>query len=313
MPRKSSRRRDEPSGRVPQGPRPLALERERFFTLLAAGMSVQQASAAVGINGRTGRDWRRGVQKSSAVKGSRIYPGRPLPPRLVNYGPSQVIDARFLSEDERVQIADLHLAGVGIRAIGRELGRAPSTISRELARNSDPKGGHYRPHAAQRRAWQRRARPKVSKLAAEPALRERVQHYLGELKWSPEQISAQLRRDRPDDPTMNVSHETIYQALYLQGRRAAPGTGPLPAHRTSRRKPRRQPDQRQPRFVDPMLMISERPAEVTDRAVPATGKATSSWAPAGSQRSARSWSARPGSSCSCTYRSITAARPCATA
>ena len=269
MPRKFSRRRDESSGRVPQGPRPLALERERFFTLLAAGMTVTQASAAVGINGRTGRDWRRGVRKSSGVQGSRIYPGRPLPPQLVDYGPSKAIDPRFLSEAERVQIADLHLAGVGVRGIARELGRAASTISRELARNSDARGGRYRPHAAQRRAWQRRARPKVSKLAAEPALLERVQHYLAELKWSPEQISAQLRRERPDDPAMNVSHETIYQSLYLQGR------GELRRElarclRTGRavRKPRRQPDQRQPRFVDPMLMISERPAEVTDRAVP---------------------------------------------
>jgi IS30 family transposase len=245
------------------------MERERFFTLLAAGMSVKQASAAVGINGRTGRDWRRGVSKSSGVQGSRIYPVRPLPLQLSNYGPSKVIDRRFLSEDERVQIADLHLAGVGVRAIARELSRAASTISRELARNSEPRSGHYRPHAAQRRAWQRRARPKASKLAAQPALRERVQHYLGELKWSPEQISAQLRLDRPDDPTMNVSHETIYQALYLQGR------GELRRElarclRTGRavRKPRRQPHQRQPRFVDPMLMISDRPAEVTDRAVP---------------------------------------------
>jgi IS30 family transposase len=117
-----------------------------------------------------------------------------------------VIDRRFLSEDERVQIADLHLAGVGVRAIARELGRAPSTITRELTRNREANSGYYRPPPAQRRAWQRRARPKVSKLASEPALRDRVQHYLGELKWSPEQIRAQLRRDRPDDPTMNVSH-----------------------------------------------------------------------------------------------------------
>jgi IS30 family transposase len=245
------------------------LERERFFTLLAAGMTVQQASVAVGINGRTGRDWRRGVLKSSAVQGSRIYPCRSLPPRSANSGPSKVINPRFLSEDERVQIADLHLTGASIRAIARELGRAPSTISRELTRNSDPRSGHYRPHAAQRRAWQRRVRPKMSKLAAQPVLRERVQHYLGALRWSPEQISAQLRRDRPDDPTMNVSHETIYQALYLQGR------GELRRElarclRTGRavRKPRRRSDQRRSRFVDPMLMISDRPAEVTDRAVP---------------------------------------------
>jgi IS30 family transposase len=154
-----------------------------------------------------------------------MYPGRSLPPRLANYGPGKVIDPKFLSEDERVQIADLDLAGVCVRAIARELGRAPSTISRELRRNSDTRGGHYRPHAAQRRAWQRRARPKVSKLAAQPTLRERVQHYLGALRWSPEQISARLRRDRPDDPTMNVSHETIAPAGPCANRVDVPTSG----------------------------------------------------------------------------------------
>lgn len=263
----SKKQRDPRSGRVPQGPRPLSLERDRFFTLLAAGMSTQQASAAVGINGRTGRDWRRGVRKS---RSARIYPNNRVVGRAdLEFGPSKKISARYLSEDERLQIADLHRAGQGVRAIARELGRDPATISRELRRNAHPDSGDYRPHAAQRRAHARRARPKGTKLASNPVLRATVQHCLGKLKWSPEQISAHLRQRFPHDPTMNVSPETIYQALYVQGR------GELRREltrclRTGRaiRKPQRKPGERQPRFIDPMLMISDRPAEVADRNVP---------------------------------------------
>jgi len=222
------------------------LERERFFLLLAAGMSTRQASIEVGINGRTGRDWRRGVRKSSNL---RIYPTS----RVVGGKRSaqRPVSKRYLSEDERLEIADLHRAGRGVRAIARELGRDASTISRELRRNAHPASGDYRPHAAQRRAQARRSRPKQSKLAASPALLDLVQNALSRLKWSPEQISADLRRSHPDDPAMNVSHETIYQALYLQGR------GELRRElarclRTGRtvRKPQRRPDQRQPRFTD---------------------------------------------------------------
>ena len=94
------------------------------------------------------------------------------------------------------------------------------------------------------------------------------------MKWSPGQIAAMLRRRFPGRPEMHVLDETIYQALYVQGRGAAPrdrrraAVGPRP------RRPRRQPEQRRPRFAEPMLMISDRPAEAADRAVPATGKAT---------------------------------------
>jgi transposase, IS30 family len=260
-----SKRRVERSGRVPSGTRPSRLDRERFFALLAAGMSVQQASVEVGINTRTGRDWRRGVRKSRTA---RIYPDRPIVV-AADFGSGRAISARYLSEDERVVIADLHRAGRGVRQIATELGRAPSTISRELTRNAHPDSGDYRPHAAQRRAAARRPRPKQSKLAASPALRKTVQDCLSRLKWSPEQISAHLARQHPQDQAMNVSHETIYQALYLQGR------GELRRElakclRTGRavRKPRRQARQRQSRFINPMLMISERPAEVEDRAVP---------------------------------------------
>ena len=267
MSRKRVRSRTERnSGRVPQGPRPLSLERVEFFRLLAAGMSVSRASKAVGINERTGYDWRRGVRKSAS---SRRYPSGRVSQPARGVGPGKPISARYLREDERIQIADLRRAGASVRAIARETGRAPSTISRELRRNAHPGSGDYRPHAAQRRAEARRPRPKQSKLAAHPQLRQVVQDCLTKLRWSPEQISAHLAGQHPDDPGMNVSHETIYQALYLQGR------GELRREiakclRTGRavRKPRRQPGKRQPRFIDPMLMISERPAEVEDRAVP---------------------------------------------
>ena len=261
------RRRNERSGRGPNGSRPLAFEREKFFALLAAGMSVSRASAEVGINARTGRDWRAGVRKDR--DGLRTYPAsRPALPG-VGVRPGRGLSPRFLSEAERIALADLHRAGWGVRSIARELGRDPGTVSRELARNSDPDSGEYHPHGAHWRAQARRVRPKQRKLVANPALHAQVHDMLTRLKWSPEQISAHLSTQQPDDPAMNVSHETIYQTLYLQGR------GELRREiakclRTGRavRKPRRQPGQRQPRFIDPMLMISERPAEVEDRAVP---------------------------------------------
>nr|WP_184539242.1 IS30 family transposase [Micromonospora polyrhachis] len=173
-----------------------------------------------------------------------------------------------MSVDDRILIADLRREGRSLRSIAAEVGRDPSTISRELRRNAHPGTGDYRPHAAQARAEQRRPRPKTGKLAANPRLRQAVQDGL-DRKWSPEQIVQRLRRDFPDQPGMHVTHETIYQALYVQGR------GELRreltrALRTGRavRRPRRQPGQRQPRFTAPMVMISDRPAEADDRAVP---------------------------------------------
>ncbi|WP_287934180.1 IS30 family transposase, partial [Arthrobacter sp.] len=128
--------------------------------------------------------------------------------------------------------------------------------------------GACRPHAAQARADARRPRPRPGRLAVSGELRSVVQRWLG-MKWSPEQIAVMLRRRFPARPEMHVCHETIYQALYVQGR------GELRreltrALRTGRacRKPRRQAQQRQPRFSAQMVMISDRPAEAADRAVP---------------------------------------------
>jgi IS30 family transposase len=164
-------------------------------------------------------------------------------------------------------IADRLRDNTSVRAIARELGRPPSTISREKTRNQHPDGS-YRPYAAHAMAAARRTRPKIGKLVADPALRAVVQDGLQQ-RHSPEQIARRLRREHPDRPEWHVVHETIYQALYVQAR------GGLRREvaswlRTGRalRRPQRQPDQRQPRMATPMVMISDRPAEVEDRAVP---------------------------------------------
>jgi IS30 family transposase len=244
--------------RSPQGRKKLHAERQAYLDLVAQGVGTGEACRIVGVNRKTGHRWRYG-RASQAGDGRAV---RQQPARL------GAVSARFLSGEERLVIADRLHEGASLRSIAAELGRSPSTISREVRRNGDPDSGRYRPYAAQVAAEARRPRPKVGKIARSPELRERVQDLL-DRKWSPEQISRRLRRDHPDRPELHVTHETIYQALYVQGR------GELRreltrALRTGRavRRPRRQAQQRQPRFAHPMVMISERPAEADDRAVP---------------------------------------------
>jgi IS30 family transposase len=261
--------KDQHEGRRPyRGRRPSAA-RVRFLELLDSGMRPLEASREVGVNERTGRDWAKGIVKSKnrryTFDGVLVWeaPGRPKPSRE-----EKVISARFLSVEERIEIADLHRQGLTVRRIAQRLNRVPSTISRELRRNAHPGSGDYRPWAAQRRAARRRSRPKRGKIAQSPRLREAIADGLRR-RWSPEQISRRLRLQFPEQPEMRVTHETIYQALYVQGR------GELRRElarclRTGRavRRPQRRPDQRRQRFQAPMLMISERPAEAEDRAVP---------------------------------------------
>ena len=167
---------------------------------------------------------------------------------------------------EREEIAVGLAAGDSLREIAGRLGRAPSTISREVRRNSRGRAS-YRALAAQGHAQHRAARPKTAKLAGNEELRGLVQAMLKQ-KWSPEQISVVLRRRFPDRPEMQVSCETIYQSVYVQGRGAL--RRELAAClRTGRalRKPRRKAGERRGK-IPGMVMISERPAEVQDRAVP---------------------------------------------
>lgn len=182
---------------------------------------------------------------------------------------------RYLSFEERELIALWRAERAGVREIARRLGRQPSTVSRELKRNgrSHERGAGrirsqpYLASVAQDRAERAARRPKERKLVTNPALAKKVGKKLKK-RWSPEQVSAWLARTYPHDKSMQISPETIYQALYVQGR------GGLrrelaAALRTGRavRRPRRVDGQRRAK-VPAELLISQRPAEVEDRAVP---------------------------------------------
>jgi transposase, IS30 family len=171
-----------------------------------------------------------------------------------------------LSLAEREEISGGLAAGEPVREIARRLGRAPSTVCREVAANGG--GGRYRACAADRRAVRLMRRPKPAKLARCPRLREAVESKL-ELRWSPQQIAAWLRISYPDDPEMRVSHETIYLSLFVQSKGAL--------RKELARYLRRGRARRRPRGLSVMngqgqlrgtVHISQRPAEASDRAVP---------------------------------------------
>jgi transposase, IS30 family len=226
-------------------PVPMEVQR-RFWQRVAEGLSVVDAARAVGVSRPTGQ---RLFSRCGGVRPSIAVP----------------VSGYRLGLFEREEIACLHAAGQGVRAIARVLGRNPATISRELRRNTS--GGVYRASTAQQRADLRARRPKPTRLASNPRLRTEVVARLRE-NHSPQQVAARLRRDFPDDPELRVSHEPIYRSLYVQGRGGL--RRELAQHlRTGRvlRKPRRQAGQRRERFAG-MVMISERPPEVEDRAVP---------------------------------------------
>lgn len=224
-----------------------SLERA-FWEQVPEHRSWVDAGAAVGVSDRVVARW---VAESGGVK-----------PRLAQ-------SSAALSFEERCRIEALHAQEVRPAQIARRLGRHRSTITRELERNATARGpqGSYGAVNAQSKADQRARRPKPAKLVTNQALRREVQDRLGQ-DHSPEQIARRLREDFPDDAEMRVSHETIYQSLYVQSRGGLKRE--LTRHlRTGRtvRKPHRQPDQRRQRFAG-MVMISERPTEVEDRAVP---------------------------------------------
>ena len=221
-------------------------ERVRFWEGIRAGLPAGEAIEAAGLSKRA-RDW---FAAAGGVKAN---------------GPGPV-SGRYLSVAERETIALGLAARKPLRQIARELGRPASTVSREVARNSSG-AGSYRALAAQFRAEQRGRRPKAAKLAGNEELRGWVQGKL-EKKWSPQQVSRRLAAEFPGRPEMRVSHETICQSLYVQGRGAL--RRELAASlRTGRalRKPRRVTGERRGGIAG-MVNISERPAEAADRAVP---------------------------------------------
>ena len=223
----------------------------RFWVLMAGGSTLTAACEAVGVSRKSGCRWRQAT-------GGRIPRKRPEP------------SGRYLSLEERLQIADLHLGGAGVRAIAVGIGRSAATVSRELRRNGSAptarRAGKYAPYAAQKQAELRGRRPKASKFD-HLELADVVQSKLS-VKWSPEQISLHLAEEFPERAEMRVCPETIYQALYVQGRGHL--RADLHRHlRTGRAVRRSRGSATTKRGKIPnMILISERPAEVADRAVP---------------------------------------------
>jgi IS30 family transposase len=233
-------------GNVARNWRPITPEKRReIIRLVSKGASYREIASAVDLS--FGAVWIV-VKPLGGVTRKEMW----------NQG------TRRLSLDDRVEIRIGLEQGLSLRAIGRRIGRNASTICREVKAN----GGRnsYRPLAAHRRAFDRARRPKVTKLAATPELRARVMDDLHEL-WSPQQIAKRLRVEFGDDHRMRISHETIYKTIYVQGR------GELRRElarclRSGRAKrvPRGRVHKRGQ--IADMVMISERPAEVEDRAVP---------------------------------------------
>jgi transposase, IS30 family len=286
------RRRSDRSGRGAlrsPGRPPVARreDRRRFWAAIAAGRASEDAAVDAGVSPAVGVRWFRQAGG--------------MPPSHLSRS-SKPLSGRSLSFTEREELALLRAQGHGVREVARRLGRAPSTISRELRRNAATRGGglEYRATAAQWHADRSARRPKPAKLAVDAALRSYVQDRLAGLvvapngaavrgpvvtwkgrrhgrrqgrrwarAWSPQQIAERLRLDYPDDESMRISHEAIYQALYVQGRGALKRelTGCL---RTGRalRVPRARTQGRGESFVTHEVLISERPAEADDRAVP---------------------------------------------
>ena len=227
--------------------------------MLAQGWTLRAACAELGIARATGQRWKNGFVVRS--KGGTVKVVPPLDPLAL-----RPISSRFLSEEERIQIADLASNGAGPTAIGAVLGRSPSTISRELRRNAHT-SGQYRPFHAHSLAATRRRRVRPLKLATRPALDAFVRSKLAE-RWSPQQISRALKTAHPNDPTMQLATESIYLAIYRpsSGLLRKPAPSPLRTGRDHRRAHTRQIRAGR-RFAQPMLSVHERGFDPADRSV----------------------------------------------
>ena len=285
---KAIHRRSQRAGRPPlrspgHPPAGRREHRQRFWEAIARGWSSEDAAKAVCVFQAVGGRWFR---QSGGMPPLSLAP----------------LSGRYLSFDEREEIAILNSRRLGVREIACRIGRSPSTVSRELRRNAATRGGgfEYRASTAQWHADRKAKRPKAAKLSVNKELRQYVQdrlagvmtasdgtrvpgpkvHWNGRrhgrrqdrrwaASWSPEQIANRLRVDFPDDASMRISHEAIYQALYVQGRGAL-RRELVACLRTGRalRVPRARTRGRGKNFINSEIMISERPAEAKDRAVP---------------------------------------------
>lgn len=273
-----------PPMRSPGQPEPSRAVQRQFWRLIATGINTAEAALKVGVSVPVGSRWFR-------------HAGGMPPISLAE--PT----GRFLSFEEREEIALLRAKDKGVQEIARELGRDPGTISRELRRNAATRRGkqEYRALVAQWKAQQAARRPKSAKLVTNDQLREYVQERLvgtvrrpdgsvvegptppawkgldkphradrrWSLAWSPEQISHRLKIDFPDDRSMRISHEAIYQSLFIEGRGALKREL-VACLRTGRalRQPRQRSRNKPKGHVTEDVVLSKRPAEAADRAVP---------------------------------------------
>ena len=226
-----------------------AEKQQQYVRLIAQGVNNSEACRVVGINRKTGNRWRYGRSVRNSA-GARVH-----------YAPVKITEAkprspRYLAEQERVLIADLLAAKTTIRGIAAELGRAPSTISREIRRNRDP-DGRYRPHHAEHAARLRACKPRQRRVAIDRLLADVVQRLLGK-RWSPEQVAHELRRRFAGQHDRWLSVESIYQAIY------DPAVALTRPARRRRRRRRLRGLQRRGRLTA-MRMIAERPREAEDR------------------------------------------------
>jgi IS30 family transposase len=270
--------------RSPGRPEPSRAVQRVFWGLIASGVTSVRAAEAVGVSAGVGIRWFR-------------HAGGVTPLSL------DEPTGRYLSFAEREEIALLRAQGKGVRWIARTIGRDPGTVSRELRRNAATRGGKtvYRAVVAQWKAQQAAKRPRTAKLACNERLREYVQDRLaGNVRrpdgtivpgprtrpwkglskphrqdrrwstaWSPEQIAHRVVVDFPDDESMRISHEAIYQSLFIQGRGALKREL-VACLRTGRalREPRARSRNKPQRHITAAVVLSERPAEADDRAVP---------------------------------------------
>ena len=222
---------------------------DAYWKLILAGVGPIEAARRIGIGRTTGFRWR-------AERGG--------------VAPLRMLEAdrhtRYLTSIERERLGVFRLEGLSMREISRRLGRAPSTISRELRRNMRRHDrGKYDAVLAHARSREKARRDRVGRVGHDPVLRDLVQEKLTQ-DWSPEQISFWLRETHPQKKSWHVCHETIYQAVYWP--RNSGLTRKLTTHlRTGRplRKRRRRPDVRTPRFIAPATLIDHRPAVVEER------------------------------------------------
>jgi transposase, IS30 family len=236
-------RRRTPAGGVQ------AEKQQRYGQLIAQGVSNSEACRLVGINRKTGTRWRYGRSVRNSAGAVVTYP----PVKITVPRPRC---PRYLSEQERIMIADLLAAKLTIRGIAARLGRAPSTVSREIRRNSDL-DGRYRPHHAEQAARLRVCKPRKRRVAVDVGLAEVVARLLAK-RWSPEQIAHELRLMFAGERRRWLCAESIYQAIY------DPAVALTRPARRRRRRRRLLGLQRRGRLTA-MRMIAERPSNVLDR------------------------------------------------